>query len=160
MKEYEKTGVLSVEDINLPDIEHLRRGVAIIECIQEIPCNPCVTACPFNAISMKDISSIPMVDFDKCVGCGKCISICPGLAIFVVKVRDDGFAEITMPYEFLPIPKIGEYVTLLDREGKKQGKGKVLRVREGSRKTFVITVEVKEELAMVVRNIMVKSRGE
>jgi Fe-S-cluster-containing hydrogenase component 2 len=156
MKDYERTGVLSIKDIRLPSKEQLRKGIAIIECVQEIPCNPCVAACPFGAISMKDINALPIVDFDKCVGCGRCISICPGLAIFLVKIRGDGFAEITLPYEFLPLPKVGDKVTLLDREGKKRGEGKVLKVSKGSRSTFVIKVEVKEELAMIVRNIAVK----
>lgn len=139
--------------MDLPSDEQLKKGVAIIECIQEIPCNPCVVICPVGAISMKDINDLPKVDFDKCTGCRRCIGICPGLAIFVVKVRDNK-ALITFPYEFLPIPKVEDIVTALDREGKAKGKAKVLKVNE-SGKTTVITIEVEEELAMEVRNIKV-----
>ena len=42
MKHYEQTGYLSIRDIRIPSEQHLKKGVACIECIQEIPCNPCV----------------------------------------------------------------------------------------------------------------------
>ena len=106
MKNYEKSGILSKNDLILPSKKQLKKGVAILECIQEIPCNPCVDCCPVDAISMKDINAPPIVDYDKCISCGKCVGICPGLAIFVVKVKN-GKALITLPYEFLPVPQLG-----------------------------------------------------
>jgi len=129
----------------------LKKGVVIIECVQEIPCDPCVAICPVNAISMKDINAIPRVDFDKCTGCRRCVGICPGLAIFVVKLEDDK-ALITLPYEFLPIPKVGDKVKALDREGISRGIAKVKKVNR-SEKTTVVTIEVDKDLAMEVRNI-------
>jgi len=153
MSSYEKTGVLSTRDLKLPSKKHLEKGVAILECIQEIPCNPCVDSCPVNAISMKDINAPPINDFDKCIGCGKCVGICPGLAIFVVKVKD-GRALITLPYEFLPVPKVGDRVKALDREGNIRGDGVIKRVVKNG-KTMVITVETREDLAMDIRNIWV-----
>ena len=131
----------------------MKKGVAIIECIQEIPCDPCVAICPVESISMKDINDIPKIDYDKCTGCKRCVSICPGLAIFVVKLIDER-AQITLPYEFLPIPKVGDIVKALDREGKSRGDAKVIRVNRSS-KTTVITIEVDKDLAMEVRNIKV-----
>ena len=156
MLEYEKTGVLTVKDIETPSRKQLKRGVAILECVQEIPCNPCVDACPFNAISMRDINAPPEIDFDKCTGCGRCIDICPGLAIFVVKIRDDGRALITLPCEFLPIPKVGDRVKALNREGNNRDTAVVKKVVKRG-KTLVITVEVDEGLAMEVRNIQVNN---
>ena len=150
---YEKTGVLKLEDLKIPTDKQLKKGVAIIECIQEIPCDPCVAICPVESISMKDINDIPKIDYDKCTGCKRCVSICPGLAIFVVKLIDEK-AQITLPYEFLPIPKIGDIVKALDREGKSRGDAKVIRVNRSS-KTTVITIEVDKDLAMEVRNIKV-----
>ena len=151
IKKYEKTGVLSIRNLRLPTDDHLKKGVAIIECVQEIPCNPCVAICPVNAISMESINDLPKIDFNKCTGCKRCVGICPGLAIFVVKIKDDK-ALITLPYEFLPVPKVGDIVTALDREGKLRGDAKVVKVnREG--KTIVITIEVSKNLAMEVRNI-------
>lgn len=151
IKDYEKTGVLSVKDLVLPTDKQLRKGVALIECVQEIPCDPCVAVCPVDAISMKDINDIPRVDFDKCTGCKQCVGICPGLAIFVVKIEDDK-ALITLPYEFLPVPKVGDIVKALDREGKTRGKAKIVRVKT-SGKTNVVTIEVEKGLAMEIRNI-------
>ena len=115
IKQYEKTGILSLTDLTLPTNEQLKKGVAIIECVQEIPCDPCIAICPVSAISMKDINDIPKIDFNKCTACKRCVGICPGLAIFVIKIKDDR-ALVTLPYEFLPIPKIGDNATALDRE--------------------------------------------
>ncbi|MEF8848675.1 MAG: 4Fe-4S binding protein [Candidatus Thermoplasmatota archaeon] len=154
MKQYEKTGVLKKSDLlNLPSEKQLKKGVAVIECIQRIPCNPCVDVCPVDAISMKDINAPPVIDYDKCIGCKKCVGICPGLAIFVIKTQGDR-ADVTLPYEFLPVPEKNEGVDVLDREGKKIGEGVVKKV-VSSGKTFVVTVEVDKKKAMDVRNIRV-----
>ena len=151
MEDYEVSGVISRDRIKMPSEKHLKRGVAIIECVQEIPCNPCVNACPFGAISMENLNDLPKIDYDKCVGCGRCVSVCPGLAIFLVKIGgENGF--VTLPYEMLPIPKVGEVVKVLDREGKVVGKGEIVKVRVEN-KTGIITVKVDRNLIMEVRNI-------
>jgi len=153
MHNYERTGILSAKDLKLPSKTQLERGAAILECVQEIPCDPCVDSCPVNAISMKGINALPVVDFDTCIGCGKCVGICPGLAIFMIKVKD-GKALITLPYELLPVPAVGDTVEALDREGKVKDDGIVRRVLKKG-KTMVITVEVHEDLIMDIRNIRV-----
>lgn len=152
---YEKTGVLSVTDLHLPSKKHLEKGVAIVECIQEIPCNPCVDICPVHAISMKDINAPPLVDYDACTGCTKCVGICPGLAIFVVKIKEKK-GWVTLPYEFLPVPQTGDTVIALDREGKERGMAIVTKLRKQG-KTQVITIEVPSQIAMDVRCIRVTS---
>jgi len=154
MEEYKRTGVLSIKDLKVPSEEYLRKGVAITECVEHIPCNPCVDACPFNAISMESLTDPPNVDYDKCTGCGNCVAVCPGLAIFIVKIKDES-ALVTLPYEFLPIPKVGEKVVALDREGKSKGIAEVVRVRKVG-KTAVITVKTDKKNAMDVRNIRVE----
>lgn len=153
MREYEKTGVLSVTDLQIPEKNQLEKGVAILECVQEIPCNPCVESCPVHAISMKDINAPPVNNFDKCIGCTKCVGICPGLAIFVIKIKDDK-ALITLPYEFVKIPKVGDIVQALDREGIVRGKALVKKVLQQG-KTLVVSIEVHKSLAMDIRNITV-----
>lgn len=154
MKNYEKNGVLSLKDLKLPSEKQLQKGVAIIECIQKIPCNPCVDSCPMKAIYMRDINDLPVVDYDKCIGCAKCISICPGLAIFVVKkIRSK--AMVSLPYEFLPVPIIEQKVKALNRKGEKIGDAVVKKVIKKG-KTMVITVEVDEKIAMNTRNIKVE----
>jgi len=70
-----------------------------------------------------------------------------------VKIKD-GKALVTLQYEFLPIPSVGDKVKVLNRIGENVGFGIVRRVvKQG--KTMVITVEVDENLAMDVRNIRV-----
>lgn len=153
MREYERTGILTVEDLQKPSKQHLRKGVAILECVQEIPCNPCVDSCPVHAISMKDVNAPPVNDFDRCIGCTKCVGVCPGLAIFVVKVKDDK-AWVTLPYEFVPAPNVGDVVKALDRTGSIQGDAVVTKVvKQG--KTLVVTIQIDSRLAMDIRNIKV-----
>lgn len=153
MKRWEVEGVIEINDLNLPNEEQLRKGVAIIECIQEIPCNPCVDACPFNAISMENINALPSIDYEKCIGCGKCAEVCPGLAIFIVKTINEK-ALVTLPYEFLPLPEENEEVKALNREGKEICNAIVKKVRKG--KTPLITIELPSKYAMEARNIMRK----
>ena len=153
MSNYESTGVLSIKDLDLPSKKQLEKGVAVIECIQDIPCNPCVDSCKFGAIQMKNINSPPIVDYDKCTACTQCVGICPGLAIFVIKIINKK-ALITLPYEFYPIPEINSKVDALDREGNIRSDAIVKKVRKKG-KTSIITIEIKEELAMEIRNIKV-----
>ncbi|MBE0479236.1 4Fe-4S binding protein, partial [Candidatus Aerophobetes bacterium] len=114
-----------------PSLERLQEGpCAVIECIEEIPCNPCETACPFGAIKVGSlITNLPKLDEDKCTGCGVCISSCPGLAIFIINLNyTDKLALVSFPFEFLPLPPVGEEVLAVDRKGKKIYKGKVVKV--------------------------------
>ncbi|MBA1333937.1 MAG: 4Fe-4S ferredoxin, iron-sulfur binding domain protein [Firmicutes bacterium] len=156
----EKTGIPTEEQLKevTPSKERLSRGpVAIIECFQEIPCNPCYTSCSTGAIKeLVDINEKPEVDFDKCNGCGICISNCPGLAIFVV---DESYSEdkalIKLPYEFLPLPEKGDMVKALDRSGQVVGQAEVVKVvnSKAQDRTPVIWIAVDKELSMRVRNI-------
>ncbi|AMQ18261.1 4Fe-4S dicluster domain-containing protein [Thermococcus peptonophilus] len=160
--EYLKRGYITPEElfeiIPKPSEERLRaRPVAIPECPQEIPCAPCREVCPTGAISMLTPNDIPIVDYEKCVGCSLCVQICPGLAFFMVHYVGDK-ARITMPHELLPVPKRGDEVVLLNRVGEPVGKGKVTLIipREKSMgDTAVVTVEVPIELAWEVRAIRV-----
>jgi Fe-S-cluster-containing hydrogenase component 2 len=153
MRDYEKTGILSMKELHVPSKKQLEKGVAILECVQEIPCNPCVDSCPVHAISMKDINARPVNDFEKCIGCTKCVGVCPGLAIFVVKIKGDK-AWITLPYEFIPVPKVGDIIQALDRSGILRNKALVKKIVKHE-KTMVVTIEVKSSLAMDIRNIKV-----
>jgi len=163
----EKDGVLSPEELaelpGMPSKERLEQGaVAVIECAQEIPCNPCEKACPSGAIRVGEpITNLPTLIEDKCTGCGLCIPLCPGLAIFVVDMTySDQEATVQLPYEFLPLPKRGETVKALDREGRVVCPARVVKVLnpKGFDHTAVITIAVPKDQAMNVRNIAVDRR--
>jgi len=152
--------MISIEELRklklIPPEERLKKGpVVIVECPEKIPCNICVDACPQNAITIKNINELPEIDWNKCTGCGTCVAYCPGLAIFVVDISKPNKAYVTVPHEFLPVPKLGDEVTVLSRDGTKLGKGKVVKIFERNR-TWVITVEVPREFAMEVRAIWVE----
>lgn len=153
-----KDGVPDRADIQaiMPAAERLKVGpVAIIECFQEIPCNPCADACPRGAIHMQGgISSRPVLDWNRCNGCGLCVGICPGLAICVVDASLSlNQALVKLPYEFLPLPAPGQVVDALDRCGDKVCDGRVERVQQLGNKTTLVSLVVPQEQSMSVRNI-------
>ena len=154
MKNFEITGIIPINDIIAPSEERLKKGpCCIIECPQEIPCDPCVVSCSSSAISKKNIIAIPEIDFNKCTGCGICVSVCPGLAIFVVDMTYSEFeATIKIPYEFF-LPGKNEIVDALDRTGNIICEGKIISAIKTKDKTGIVTVAVKKEFAMNVRNI-------
>lgn len=119
---FEKTGIASPEMVleKFPPLSRINKGkVAVLECYRRIPCNPCETACPFGAIEIgEDINNIPILHADKCSGCGICLTRCPGLAIMIVDTSaSEEYAELTLPYEFRPLPKKGDTVFALSRSG-------------------------------------------
>lgn len=92
----------------------------VIECTQNIPCNPCREVCPAKLIHVdEDITRIPEIDYSKsCTNCGMCVTNCPGQAIFIVdNDYEPGYATVGLPYEFLPYPEKGDKGTALDRSG-------------------------------------------
>ena len=156
MAEYRRTGVLSIDDLSgrIPPRERLQRGpCAVIECVEEIPCNPCEEACPVGAIHVGDpITNPPALEFERCTGCGACVGVCPGLAIFLLDLSG-GRPRVTVPHELLPVPENGEEVELLSREGRVLGRGRVVRTRRAGT-TWIVTVELPmEELMWEVRAI-------
>jgi Fe-S-cluster-containing hydrogenase component 2 len=157
--DHRRDGVLRSDQIErlTPDDRRLARGpVVIVECVENIPCNPCVEACPKGAITIEgDINDVPAVDYETCDGCGVCISACPGLAIFAVDVSRDGeIGTVSLPYEFLPLPSPGDEVVTLDREGAPVGRALVKRVLSSKAldRTPIVTLELPKGDAMKVRH--------
>ena len=153
---YLKDGILELNEILLPGAARLQKGrVAIIECVQNIPCNPCVDICPRHAITIEgNITNPPVIDFEKCNGCGLCVANCPGLAIFSVdETVAPERAEVGIPYEFRPLPKVGEIVSALDRTGKFVCDAEVRRVLnpKGYDRTPVVFLLAPLKYSMIVR---------
>lgn len=163
---FEKTGVASLlmAAEKFPPSERLKKGrVAVIECYRRIPCNPCETACPSGAIVVgEDINNIPVIDFDRCTGCGLCLSKCPGLAIMLVNASvPGGMIEFSVPHEFLPLPCEGDRVEVVDRNGDTVCDGIVTRVLcpQSFDRTPVVRVLVNEAYLMRARAIRVNMGG-
>jgi ferredoxin len=150
-----EAGVLSEEDVLkvTPPIDRAEKGpVAVLECLEKIPCDACGWACPFGAIIKEGITIPPKIDYEKCTGCGQCVLVCPGLAIFLIELNEEK-CRVTIPYELLPEPQIGQEVAALDRKGTPVAKARVLRVLRSKDKTLAVTIEVPRDLFMKVRGI-------
>lgn len=161
-------GAPSLEELKaspaFPTPEQLRRGpIAVIECIEEIPCNPCEAACPMHAIHIgSPITNLPCLDVEKCIGCGKCIAACSGLAIYV---KDYTYSEntctISFPFEYLPLPAVGTEVEMVGRHGEVFCKGTVLRVNNArsNGNTAVVTAAYPKAFFEEVISIKRPMRG-
>ncbi|MDK2786877.1 MAG: hypothetical protein PWP07_102 [Epulopiscium sp.] len=150
----------SQKSMVLPSKERLLKGaVAIVECTQEIPCNPCEASCPRHAIMIGDqISNTPKIDYEKCIGCGLCVPACPGQAI---TLRDYIFSEeevaLSIPYEFLPLPKKGENVMAVNKDGQAVCPAKVVRVVQSPKYegTAVVTISYPRKFFYEVASIKI-----
>lgn len=140
------------EVVAYPGFTHQVGVHPVIECTQNIPCNPCQDACPKHCIRIgKTITALPAVDSDAtCVGCGMCVASCSGQAIFLVdESAEPGKAAITMPYEFLPLPEKGDMGMALSRSGEALCPAKVVLVKTSKAfdHTALLTMAVPAEMA-------------
>lgn len=152
-----KYGFVADDEIErFPGVTH-RVGVhPVMECTQNIPCNPCQDACPKHCIRIgSNITALPAVEeASTCIGCGMCVASCSGQAIFLVdETYEDGYASITIPYEFLPLPKKGDTGSALGRNGKPVCSAEVVDVRSSVAfdHTHLVTMKVPKEYAMKAR---------
>jgi len=142
-------------------IDRRKKGAyVVIECPEKIPCDPCVDACPNDAISIPgSIIESPEVDYEKCTGCLVCIPRCPGLAIFVVDETPKDHAIVYVPYEFLPRPKKGDKAIGLDREGKERCEVEVLKVIDAKKfdRCAIVGFSVPKELVQEIRAVKLRT---
>ena len=156
------TGVPSTEELfmapGVPTDACIECGrVACIECVQDIPCNPCESACKFGAITIGDeITALPYLDEKKCTGCGQCIYRCPGLAITVLNgAYSETEATVDFPFEYLPLPVVGDKVDAVNRSGVTVCQGIVRKVMHapGADGTAVISIIIPKHLVGEVRSM-------
>lgn len=152
-----KNGYVADDEVaRFPGVTH-RTGVhPVIECTQNIPCNPCQDACPKGCISIgSNITSLPIAVADAdCINCGMCVASCSGQAIFLVDEDcGDGTATVTIPYEFLPLPAEGTMGAALGRDGKRVCEAAVVSVKSAKAydKTHLLTMRVPKAFAMKAR---------
>jgi NADPH-dependent 2,4-dienoyl-CoA reductase/sulfur reductase-like enzyme/Fe-S-cluster-containing hydrogenase component 2/bacterioferritin-associated ferredoxin len=106
----------------------------ILRCSQEIPCNPCSEVCPQKSMSMPTGNINELPDFNyQCIGCGRCVSICPGLAITLVDHSYDpagNVALVSVPWE-MPSGSVrpGTEVATSGFEGNRIGTGRVIAIK-------------------------------
>lgn len=152
-----KKGYVADDEIErFPGVTHKKGIHPVIECTQNIPCNPCQDACPKKCISIGDnITSLPIVVPESdCINCGMCVASCSGQAIFLVDEDcGDGTATVTLPYEFLPLPEKGTKGIALGRDGNKVCEAEVVSVKSTKAfdKTNLLTMRVPKEYAMTAR---------
>jgi len=126
-----------IEQPFLPSPERMNeKGFVLIDCLYGFACNPCEFACPQGAITKTSTSSVPKIDFAKCVGCMDCVYQCPGLAIFGYNAKNDW---LFLPVEF-DVKEQAE-VFLVDNEGAKVGEGIIEKIFRKKNKTNVARVK-------------------
>jgi glycine/D-amino acid oxidase-like deaminating enzyme/Fe-S-cluster-containing hydrogenase component 2/thioredoxin reductase/bacterioferritin-associated ferredoxin len=141
-----------IDDVQKPDTSRLERPFVLIDCLYGFACNPCAFACPYDAITKSSTSTVPVMDFDKCIGCMQCVYQCPGLAIFGYNINKD---ILFLPVEYFVEEKTRVY--LVDNQGTKLGEGEVEKVLYKPNKTNVVRVrafDITGESLMQVRGFI------
>lgn len=137
-----------------PSEERMKKPFVQIDCLYGFACNPCAFACQYGAITKSSTSTVPNIDYDKCIGCMECVYQCPGLAIFGYNLEKNTF--------FLPIEfemEEGSEVYLVDNNAKILGEGSLKKILKKKNLTHVARVESKEmkqEDMLNVRGFIIK----
>ena len=122
---------------DLPAAERMKQKPFVVaDCVYAFACNPCVFSCPKNAIQKSSTSTVPKIDYEKCIGCMDCVTKCPGLAIF-------GY-NLSKNWLFLPVEnfvKENDEVFLVNNQGEKLGEGIIEKVIFKPNKTNVARVK-------------------
>jgi Fe-S-cluster-containing hydrogenase component 2 len=156
------TGIPSDEELRnspgFPHPEDFARGpIGVIECVQEIPCNPCELACRHGAIVVGEpITNLPRFAAIKCTGCGLCIADCPGQAIFLVDASySEEEALVTFPFEYVPLPQVGDRAMATNRAGEVVCPARVVKVQNPRAfdRTAIITIAIPRTFVHQVRGI-------
>ena len=152
-----KNGFVAEDEIErFPGVTHKSGVHPVMECTQNIPCNPCQDACPKGCISTGDnITCLPFFkEGSECINCGMCVASCSGQAIFLVDEDcGDGTGTVTLPYEFLPLPEVGQKGKGLSRSGEEICEAEVVSVKsiKAFDHTNLLTMRVPKEYVMKAR---------
>jgi len=131
--------------------KHDKEVYPVLHCRQEIPCNPCATGCPKRSIKIPKEKMMANPEFDgECVGCYKCLLICPGLAITMVdKRKDRQFPTVSLPFEIgRGLVRKGDAIKLTDCEGAEIEEARVEDVKDfKADNTLIVTVRTAAGIA-------------
>ncbi|MCK4956390.1 MAG: (2Fe-2S)-binding protein, partial [Candidatus Cloacimonetes bacterium] len=164
---YEKAKVLKAHpgEIKEEKITTQTEGVfPVIHCVQEIPCNPCSTVCPTNSINLEGDPIMGYPNFEgSCIGCGKCVTICPGLAITLVDFRKDKeYPIVTLPYEISNKKlNVGGRINCNDIDGNMLGSFEVISILDvkANNRTQIIKIKAPKELAAKIVSFVVQDKA-
>ncbi len=141
-------------------------AMPVIHCLQEIPCNPCITVCPSKSIRIEGDPLMGLPSFvggeGVCSGCLKCVTICPGLAITLVDFRKDpDFPEVTVPYEVSNFPvKKGDKLRAVDIDGRVLGEMPVTVVLNNKKtRTQLIKIRAPKQAAKRVVSFSIQAES-
>ncbi|MFW9896130.1 MAG: FAD-dependent oxidoreductase, partial [Candidatus Thorarchaeota archaeon] len=146
------------------DIQFKEEGIyPIFYCNQQIPCNPCTSVCDQKQIETVDdlITQLPYFKGDQdCIGCGKCVAVCPGLAVVLFDYRKDKDNPfVTFPFEIshVKLEKSQKIIVVSNEE--ELGEYEVYRSRilPEFPKTQLITVKLPSEIAKKAVAIKMRS---
>lgn len=126
-----------IEEPNFPDEERAKKPFVIADCLYGFACNPCVFACPHGAIEKNSTSTVPTIDYEKCIGCMDCVYQCPGLAIFGYIPKTN---KVLLPIEYHADEK--SEVFLVNNQGEKVAEGIINKILKKPNKTNVARVDV------------------
>ncbi len=134
----------------------------IIRCVEEIPCDPCTDSCPRQSIKIPEDSVMGFPFFEgDCIACGRCVAICPGLAVNLIKQDYDEEQKtslLILPYELDDRDLAeGRTVKTVDMEGDQVGEGRIVAYRASpfpdQRK--LVSIEVPKDDAFKVAGFLV-----
>jgi sarcosine oxidase, subunit alpha len=125
----------------------------VFHCSEEIPCNPCTSVCPQELIWIEpsDIRNVPQYlgpeRGEACLGCERCVVICPGLAVTLVDYRMEPLhPTVTMAWEFpADSVAVGQQLVALDDEGAVLGTAEVVDVQPIPRGDGTVLLKLRVE---------------
>lgn len=155
-----RPGPIAKEEEDTDDHHGVR---PILHCVQEIPCDPCASSCPQGGIRIDpdDIRKLPRFLEDElekpCVGCEKCITICPGQAITLLDDRKDPeHPFVIVPFEMdRATLSEGATVGVVDVDGHLLGEAEIVRIRGGAvaDRTLSVKLRASRQIAAKIAGI-------
>ncbi len=130
----------------------------VFHCTQEVPCNPCTSVCPQQAIRTENdtITGLPyFIDKEECTGCASCVAVCPGLAVTLVDYRKDPeHPLVILPYEvWREKVEVGRKVPVTDVEGAILGYFAVEKVKTRKKYPGTLMVHVRVDRPVATRAV-------